>query len=75
MSLELFGRLRVGAHARTLHFSVTLSRMNLARHLNAVGTFSKVTGTIVDTAFYVIGKLIARLKNQPVCERVTTSLH
>ena len=46
--LELFDRLRVGVRARTLHFPVTLGRMNLAHRLNAVGTFSKVTGTIVD---------------------------
>ena len=46
--LELFGRLRVGACARTLHFPVTLARMNLACRLNAVGAFSNVTGTIVD---------------------------
>ena len=68
-----FGRLRVGAPAPTLHFPVTRGRMNLALRLNAVGTYSKVTGTIVDIAFYVKGKLIIRLKNQPVCERVTTS--
>ena len=37
--------------------------------LKFVGTFSKVMGTIVDIAFYVNGKLITRLKNQPVCER------
>ena len=59
---ELFGRLRVGARARTLHFLVTLDRMNLAHHLNDVGTFSKVTGTMVDIAFYVNGKLITRFK-------------
>ena len=48
--LKLFGRLRVGVHARTLHFPVTciLGRMNLAHRLNVVGTFSKVTCTIVD---------------------------
>ena len=64
---------RIGARARTLHFPDTLGRMNLASRLNAVGTFSKVPGTIVDIASYVNGKLITRLKNQPVCERVTTS--
>ena len=58
--LDLFDRLRVGVRARTLHFPVTLGRMNLALRLNAVGTFSKVTGTIVDIAFYVNGKLITR---------------
>ena len=41
--LELFDRLRFGVRARTLHFPVTLGRMNLAHRLNAVGTFSKVT--------------------------------
>ena len=46
--MELFGRLCVGARARTLHFPVILGRMNLAHHLNAVGTLSKVMGTIVD---------------------------
>ena len=56
--LELFGRLSVGARTRTLHFPVILGRMNLAHRLNAVGTFSKVTGTIVDIAFYVNGRLI-----------------
>ena len=70
--MELFGRLRGRTRARTLHFPVTLGRMNLAHRLNAVGTFSKVTGTIVDIAFYVNRKLITRLKNQTVCERVTT---
>ena len=60
--LKLFDRLRVGARARTLHFLVTLGRMNLAHRLNAVGTFSKVTSTIVDIAFYVNGQLITRFK-------------
>ena len=46
--LELFGRLSVGVRARTLHFPVTLGRMSLAHRLNAVGTFLKVTGTVVD---------------------------
>ena len=69
--LELFGHLRVGVRARMLHFPVTLGRMNLAHRLNAVGTFSKV---IVDIAFYMNWKLITRLKNQPVCEQVMTSL-
>ena len=48
---------------------VTLVRMNLAHHLNAIGTFSKVgveghtlhiTGTIVDIVFYVNRKLITQ---------------
>ena len=72
-SLELLGRLRAEGGAQTLHFPVTLGRMNLAHRLNAVGTFSKVMGTIVDIASYVNGKLITQLKNQPVCERVMTS--
>ena len=72
-SLELFDSLRIGARACTLHFPVTLGGMDLAYRLNAIGTFSKVTGTKVDIAFYVNGKLITQLKNQPVCERVTTS--
>ena len=46
--LELFDWLRDGARARTLHFPVTLGRINLAHRLNAIGAFSKVTGTIVD---------------------------
>ena len=46
--MELFDRLRVGARACTLHFPVTLGRMNLAHRLNAVGTFLKVMGSIVD---------------------------
>ena len=50
-SLELFSRLHVGACARTLHFPVSLGRMNLAHRLNAIGTFSNVTGTIVDIVF------------------------
>ena len=61
--LELFGRLRVGPHACTLRFPVTSSRMNLAHHLNAIGTFSKVMGTIVDIAFY-------DLKNHPFVNRL-----
>ena len=72
--LELFNRLHVGGRTRTLYFLVTLGRMNLAHRWNAIGTFSKVTGTTVDIAFYVNGKLITQLKNQPVCERVTTSI-
>ena len=63
--LELFGRLRVGVRARTLHFPVTLGRMNLAHRLNAVDTFSKGTGTIADVAFYMNGKLITRQKINP----------
>ena len=51
-TLELFGRLGVGACAYMLHFLVTLGRMNLAHHLNAVGAFSKVTGAIVDILFF-----------------------
>ena len=54
--LERFDRVRVGARARMLHLPVTLGRMNLAHRWNAAGTFSKVTGTIVDIAFYVNGK-------------------
>ena len=73
-SLKLFNRLRVGDHACMLHFPVTLGRMNLAHRLNTAGMFLKVAGTIVDIVFYVNGKLISRLKNQPICERVTTSL-
>ena len=41
-SLKLFGRLRVGGRARTLHFPVALGKRNLAHRLNAVGTLSKV---------------------------------
>ena len=46
--MELFGWLRVGARACTLHFPVILARMNLAHRLNAIGSFSKVTSTILD---------------------------
>ena len=45
-SLELLGRLRVQGRARVVHARCTSSylvRMNLAHHLNTVGTFSKVT--------------------------------
>ena len=73
--LELFDRLHVGARARTLHFPVTLGRMKLARCLNAIGTFLKVMSTIVDIAFHVNGKLLTQLKNQPICEWVTTSYY
>ena len=58
-SLELLGWLRIGGRARTLHFPDTLGRMNLGHRLNAIGTFSKVMGTIVDIAFYVNEKLIS----------------
>ena len=47
-ALELIGRLRVGAHARTLNFPVTLGRMDVAHRLNTAGAFSKVTVTVVD---------------------------
>ena len=46
--MGLFGWLCIAARARTLHFPVTLGRMNLAHRLNAVGAFLKVTATIVD---------------------------
>ena len=41
--LELFGRLLVEGRARTVTLLVTLGRMNLVHHLNAVGILSKVT--------------------------------
>ena len=40
--LELFGQIRVEGRAHTVTLPVTLVRMNLAYHLNAIGTFSKV---------------------------------
>ena len=55
-----FGRLCVGGGARMFQFPITLGMMNLAHRLNAVGTFSKVMGNIVDIAFYVNGKLITQ---------------
>ena len=67
---KVFGTFRQVRHWRPcthVTLPVTLIRMNLAHHLNAMGTFSKVKDTpfasrvytIVAIAFYVNGKFIA----------------
>ena len=38
--MELFGGLHIGARACTLHFPVTLGRMNLAHHWNVLDGYA-----------------------------------